>query len=72
MKAALLPISLLLAVSLPTAALAAPTTEFSDGKLTVTGDAAVETFAVIKDDIWVVVVGPYSMNDPDGNPMDTT
>ena len=70
MKAALLPISLLLAVSLPTAASAAPTAEFSDGKLTVTGDAAVETFTVIQDDTWVVVVGPYSMNDPDG--MGTT
>jgi hypothetical protein len=72
MKAALLPISLLLAVSLPSAALAAPTTSFSGGKLTVTGDAADETFTIIQDTAWVVVKGPAGMNDPDGDPDDTT
>ncbi|HEX5621443.1 MAG TPA: calcium-binding protein [Solirubrobacteraceae bacterium] len=72
MKAALLPISLLLAVSLPTAALAAPTAEYSNGTLTVTGDAAVETFTVIQEGSYVTVKGPSGMNDPDGNPDDVT
>ena len=66
MKAALLPISLLLAVSLPTAALAAPTAEYLDGKLTVTGDAADETFTIRQEGPEVRVHGPYSMPDPDG------
>jgi Ca2+-binding RTX toxin-like protein len=65
MKAALLPISLLLLVSLPTAALAS-TAEYSDGKLTVTGDAAAETFTIKQEGPDVRVYGPHSMPDPDG------
>jgi Ca2+-binding RTX toxin-like protein len=72
MKAALLPISLLLVVSLPAVAFAAPTAEYSNGKLTVTGDATAETFTVIKDGAYVTVIGPIGMNDPDGDPDDTT
>ena len=72
MKAALLPISLLLFVSFPAAALAAPITELSNGKLTVTGDAAAETLTVIQDGLYVAVKGPAGMNDPDGDPDDGT
>jgi Ca2+-binding RTX toxin-like protein len=72
MRAALLPISLLLAVSLPSAALAVPTAEYSDGKLTVTGDETDEIFTIKQEGLQVRVYGPHSMPDPDGAALTCT
>jgi len=56
----------LLALVVPTNALAAPTATFTDRTLTVTGEAADETLTIVQVGTHVRVTGPAGMNDPDG------
>ena len=57
----------MLLLAAPAAALAAPTATFTNGTLTVTGEAAAETLTIIQAGTHVRVQGPPGMNDPDGS-----
>ena len=65
MKAALLPLPLLLCLVLPSAALAVPSATLLDRTLTVNGGAGAQTMTIKVDSGYVMVTGVGGVNDPD-------